>query len=196
MDWVIDLFGGGGIGTALSGITGMIGGYLAKRENRLLAELQNSHELKMAEVDQKAEERQLQAQIKMSELEQARIQTEGDVAMDVAQAESEANVKEIDAKAFADAMATAQKPTGVGWVDKFRAMTRPTMTWLLFIFVVVIFGVLHHRVGDLVGENATLMVELYVYLVQSAIYLFIMAISWWFMSRGEKSAEQIKALRQ
>ena len=195
MEWLADLFGGGGVGTVLSGITGLIGGYLAKRENRKLIEIENDHEARMADLDMKADELQLQATLKLATKKIEQAQTEGEIKAELIGKKSEAKVDEIDAKGFAEAMAVASKPTGFDWVDKFRAVTRPLLTWFIFGFILVIFTVLHKIVGEIVAKDVSLLTELYVYLVQSVIYLFIMAVSWWFMSRGEKSAAQIKGLR-
>lgn len=192
--WV-DLLSGGGIGSALSAITGLVGGYLAKRENRLLMLETNKHEAKMAELDMRADEFQLEASLKIAQAGIELAQTEGEIEKELLGARSEANVNEIDAQGFAKAMVAAQKPTGYPFVDKFRAMTRPLLTWILFTFVATIFAVLHMKVGQIIQADTELLVKLYVYLVQSVIYLFIMAVSWWFMSRGEKSAAQIKGLK-
>ncbi len=195
MEWVTDLFTGGGLGTVLSGITGLIGGYLAKRENRKLVQIENDHEARMANLDMKADEIQLQATLKLADKKIEQAQTEGEIQSEIIYQKAEAKVNEIDAKGFAAAMSVASKPTGFDWVDKFRALTRPLLTWLIFVFILIIFSVLQSIVGEAVAKNIPLLTELYIYLVQSVIYLFIMAVSWWFMSRGEKSAAQIKGLR-
>jgi len=194
MDEIIAIAGGGGIGAIFSGITGLVGGWLAKREQRLLLSQQNEHEVRMADIDKELmvlehaqAQRMIDAKIDLT-------QTEGEVEKELIGAQEIADVNRLDVQAFAQGLAASQKPTGYPWVDKFRALTRPLITWSLYLFVLVIFIVLHVNVGDLVVADTVLLVKLYVYLVQSVIYLFIMAVSWWFMSRGEKSVKAIRGL--
>lgn len=194
MEFLVGLLGTGGLGTVFSGISGLVGGWLTKRENRKMMELTNAHELNMANVDQKAAEFELQASIHLAEKKIDLTETEGAVERDLIDAQADADVSAADARAFAEGLRNANKPTGTPWIDNFRALTRPLITWSLYIFVVIIFWVLHSKVGDLVAADTELLVKLYVYLVQSTIYLFIMAVSWWFMSRGEKSAKVIRGL--
>lgn len=194
MEFILGLLGTGGLGPVLSGLSGLIGGWLTKRENRKTLEITNAHEVRMAQVDQKAAEFELQASITLAEKQIDLTRAEGEVQMDVAQAQAEADVARDEAAAFSYGIREANKPTGHSFVDQFRAVTRPLLTWFLFIFVVTIFGVLQAKVGNIVAEDTELLVKLYVYLVQSTIYLFIMAVSWWFMSRGERSASVIKGL--
>jgi hypothetical protein len=194
MSALLDLLGAGGLGTVFSGVSGLVGGWLTKRENRKLMELTNAHELKMAEVDQRTAEFELQASITLADKKIDLAQTEGQIEEDLINAQAHADVARSDSKAFEAGLEAAQKPTGYPFVDKFRAMTRPLITWSLYIFVVTIFWVLHSKVGGIVAEDTELLVKLYVYLVQSIIYLFIMAVSWWFMSRGEKSVQSIRTL--
>lgn len=194
MNTLIDLFTSGGLNTIFSGLTGLVGGYLSKRENRLLAIQENSHELAMAEMDMKADDQQLTATLELAKSKMQLAELEGDIKSDIIASKSSAKIDEIDAKGFADAVSEAQKPTGYPFVDKFKAMTRPVLTWALFVFMMILFAALHHRVGSVVAEDTELLIKLYVYLVQSLIYLFIMAVSWWFMSRGDKTTAQIKGL--
>jgi hypothetical protein len=183
MSFLLDLLGAGGLGTVLSGVSGLIGGWLTKRENRKTLELTNAHELNMAEVDQRAAEFELKASIALAKSKLDQVRVEGETQVDLEAA-----------RAFTAGLADANKPTGYAFVDKFRAMTRPLITWSLYLFTIVIFWTLHIKVGGIVAEDTELLVKLYVYLVQSVIYLFIMAVSWWFMSRGDKSAAAIRGL--
>ncbi|WAK44635.1 hypothetical protein vBAmePPT11V19_00009 [Alteromonas phage vB_AmeP_PT11-V19] len=192
MSELLDLFSGGAIGTTLSGVIGLIGGWLAKKENRLLAKQQNDHEQVMAKLDMEAEDKQLQASIALADKEQAMAQQEGKIALDLLDAETKGKIEQIDAQGFYTATANAQKNTGHPTIDMIRALTRPVLTWLTYVFVVVLFFVLWNKVGDLVSKDTDLLIELLVYLVRSVIYLFVMIVSWWFMSRGDKSHREIK----
>lgn len=194
MEAILGFLGTGGLGPIISGVTGLVGGWLTKRENRKLAEIDNAHEVRMAEVDQAAAKFELEATVTLADMQIDLAQTEGEIEQDLIEAQSEADVERLEATAFASGLVEGHKPTGYPFVDKFRAMTRPLITWSLYIFVAIIFYVLHLKVGAIVAEDTELLVKLYVYLVQSVIYLFIMAVSWWFMSRGEKSAKVIKNL--
>lgn len=194
MEFLVGLLGTGGLGTVFSGISGLVGGWLTKRENRKMFELTSAHELAMAVQDQKAAEFELQATIELAERKIDLAQAEGKVAEDLIDAQSEADISASDARAFASALAADQGSTGHAGVDKFRALTRPLITWSLYLFILVIFWVLHSQVGDIVAEDTELLVKLYVYLVQSTIYLFIMSVSWWFASRGETAVKNIRNL--
>ncbi len=195
MSLLADLLVGGGLGTAVSTVTGMLGGFITKRENRLANEANNAHELAMAEVDMRAEEQQLQATMALAAQQLDITTAEGQIAAELIDVNSEAAVNEIDAKGFAEAIKEVNKPTGYSAVDKFRFITRPALTWCLFGFMIYMFYKLNSMVSGVVAEDTDTLVGLYMYLVQSAIYLFVLAVLWWFMSRGEKSSAQIKALR-
>ena len=77
MSVLLDLLGAGGLGTVFSGVSGLVGGWLTKRENRKMMELTNAHELKMAEVDQRTAEFELQASITLADKKIDLAQTEG-----------------------------------------------------------------------------------------------------------------------
>jgi hypothetical protein len=197
MGWwasIVDAVGAGGFSAIFSGISGLIGGYLTKRENRLLLEIHNKHELKMAEVDSKQAEFELQATLEIAKNKLDIAQAEGEIAIDLTNAQRDAAVAGTEAKAFESGLRAAQKPTGFPIIDRFRVATRPLITWSLYIFVITIFILLHQKVGHLVAQDTELLIRIYVYLIQSVIYLFIMAVSWWFMSRGEKSVSVIKGM--
>ncbi|MFT5483323.1 MAG: hypothetical protein ACI9GW_001980 [Halieaceae bacterium] len=197
MSWLSDLAGGvatGGITTIFSGITGLVGGYLAKKEKRLLLTEQNKHDLAMADVDRQRDEFELKASLATLKAKEALTLTEGEMAQEIIQTQGESNVAELEARAFAAGLTSAQKPTGYPGVDKFRALTRPLLTWALFAFMIVIFGFLQWEVGSLVATDTALLVRIYIFLIQSVIYLAIMTVSWWFMSRGEQSVKAIKGM--
>ena len=194
MEFLVDLFGGGGIGTIFSGISGLVGGYLTKKINLETMREKYKHEIAMADVDAKQSEFELRATISIAKNKLDIAQAEGEIERELIEASSAADVARSEATAFAEGTKAAQAPSGYPGVDKFRALTRPLITWLLFAFVVVLFGFLQWKVGDIVATDTDLLVKLYVYLVQSVIYLFIMAVSWWFMSRGERSVETIKGM--
>jgi hypothetical protein len=194
---------GGGIGAIVSGVSGLLGGWLSKRENRLLTIQANEHEIKMADIDKEMAKFEFDANVKMAELKKDmqiteaqinldRIESEGEIAKDILAAETHKSVEESAGRALEASWKVQETPTGYPFVDKFRAATRPALTWALFLMNMGIFMVLHAKVGSIVSEDTEMLVQLYVYLVQSFIYLFILVTSWWFMSRGDKSAENIK----
>ncbi len=194
MEFLVDLFGGGGLGTIFSGISGIVGGYFTKKIVLETKKEEYKHDIAMANIDQKNAEFELRASIQIARQNLEIAQVEGEIENDIIESQQEADVARLEAGAFAAGMKEAQKPTGHPGVDKFRSLTRPLITWALFIFVVVMFIVLQIKVGAIVAEDTDLLIKLYVYLVQSIIYLFIMAVSWWFMSRGERSVETIKGM--
>ncbi len=195
MEEIVALFAGGGLGTAVSAITGLIGGYLTKKENRLLKQQENAHEVTMTELNMQSEKFQLEASIKMADKDIEMARTEAEMAVEVENARAAGEVSIADAKGFAAAIVEAQKPTGVKWVDVIRNLMRPVMTLATYIFVVVIFGVLISKVGDTLYSDTEKMTGLIEYLIRSVIYLFIMMVSWWFMSRGDNSIQQIKNIK-
>ncbi len=197
MSWLAEAataVGTGGFSAIFSGVSGLVGGYLTKKINLETMKEENKHELAMSQEDAKQAEFELRATISIAKNKLDIALAEGEMEQEIIQTQGEADVARLDAEAFSKGLEQANKPTGHSGVDKFRALTRPLITWSLYLFVVVIFVVLHLKVGDLVAKDTALLVKLYVYLVQSIIYLFIMAVSWWFMSRGEKAVATIKGM--
>ncbi len=191
---IIGAVGSGGFSAIFSGISGLVGGYLTKKENRLTMIENNKHELAMAQVDAQNAEFELRASIQIAKNKLQIAQAEGEIEADLIETQSAADIERLAGEAFKEGMKDANKPTGYPGVDKFRALTRPLITWSLYFFVIVMFGFLQWKVGALVAADTDLLIKLYVYLVQSVIYLFIMAVSWWFMSRGERSVAAIKGM--
>jgi hypothetical protein len=194
MSFLIDVLADSTVGTFLSGISGLIGGYLTKRENRLQMIISNKHELAMSEVEAKAAEFELKASITAAKHKLDMAQQEGEIAQELAEIEHEADMGRLAAETFKEGVVAANSNLGDSWIDNFRKLTRPTLTWALFLFVVGVFAVLQHQVGGIVSDDTELLVKIYVYLISSMIYLAIMAVSWWFMSRGENSVKAINGM--
>jgi hypothetical protein len=164
-------------------ITGLIGGFMQKREQRKLLELSNAHDLAMANVDLQRDQAEREHALLVVEknIEVARV--EGEIAEDIR-----------DADAFVESIRSADKPSGSHFMDAIKAAMRPLLTLLLMYITYDIYQQLNEIIGGLEKLDPKMVQELYVYVIHSIIFLTILAISWWFASRGEKAVAAIKGM--
>lgn len=179
LETVLGIFTSGGFGA----ITGLIGGFMQKREQRKILELENQHERDMAAID---------VQMQQMENEQALLMVEKKI--DLAQAEGEIAVDLKDADAFVESVKHASKPTGNPILDGVKTVMRPLITIVLLYFAWDIYNQLDTIIGGLEALDKTKLEDLYIYVIHSIIFLAITATTWWFASRGEKAVAAIKGM--
>lgn len=128
------------------------------------------------------------------ETEMARIRTqelELEQAHAIALADKQMQIAEVEGRIAADvaamgAFTESQKEARVqygGWVDQVRGLMRPVITLFLLTVTTAFAGMLWHRVGGFNALDGYQLVDLFDYLVRSAVFLTITAVSWWFGSR-------------
>jgi hypothetical protein len=176
---ILGLFTSGGFGA----ITGLIGGWLAKREQRKLLELNNDHDFRMANVDLKRDQLQFDHALAVVDKHIEKSQAEGEIATDVREAD-----------AFVESIQSEAKSTGTRVGDAIRSAIRPLLTGFLLFISWTIYSNLDTLVGGLQSLDKEVIEQLFVYVVHSILFLTITAVSWWFASRGEKSVAAIKSM--
>ena len=176
---ILGLFTSGGFGA----ITGLIGGWLAKREQRKLIELTNDHDYRMAEVDLKRDELQYDHALATIDKNIEQSEAEGVIATDVRAAD-----------AFVESVSNATKTTGSRIGDALKSAVRPILTAFLLYISWTIYSNLDELVGGLKALDEEVIEQLFVYVVHSILFLTITAVSWWFASRGERSVAAIKSM--
>ena len=179
IETILGVLTSGGFGA----ITGLVGGFLAKREQRKLLELQNSHDLQMAEID-----------FKQSELEHKQALALVDKQVEIAQVEGAIQQDIKDAEAFIESQKSLTQPASHPFMEIGKSLIRPVLTIILLFVTWDIYTDLHEIVGGLEGLDSDHTQDLFIYVVHSIIFLTITAVSWWFASRGEKAVAAIKGM--
>lgn len=176
---ILDIFTSGGFGA----ITGLIGGWLAKREQRKLIELSNQHEQFMADHDMKRDKQGYDHALQLAEKGMQQTQLEGDIAEDVRSAD-----------AFVASVQSNRKSTGTWIGNALKSAVRPVLTAALLWVTWTIYSELSVLVGGLEGLDTATLEQLFVYVVHAIIFLTITAVAWWFASRGERAIKAIKSM--
>lgn len=185
---ILGFIGTGGFSAIFGGITGLVGTYLTKREERLAREqdlkmqqLQNEHELKSKEID---------IQI---------IDKEWEGRNQVAISEGQAREAEADAEAFAESFKLEPKqysdPEKRSWFVRFilgildfvRGLMRPALTIYLCVLTSKIYWTLVEMIEELnllpTAEQINLTHSL---IVNTILYLFTTCVTWWFGTRNKQ----------
>ena len=166
---IVDILSTNGLGV----ITGLIGGWLAKREERKLFLLKAGHEVSMANIDlenSKLENAQMLAMADKS-MEQAEI--EGEIAMDIA--DSNLVVATVNAQA---------KHSGNAIIDGILRFVRPVIAIYLLVVTTMLANSLSKIIGNMNLLNPSIITDLYVHIIESTVLLTFIAVGWWFGARG------------
>lgn len=177
---LVDLFAGGGVMNIVGAISGLVGGWLAKREQRKLLTLENEHERYMADIDLKRDklEHEQALAVMDKKVEQARV--EGEIEDDIR---------------AGDAFIESIKPSKLTKFGEIvKSAMRPIITVALLWVTWTIYVQLEELMGGLEGLDPVQLQQLFVYVVHAIIFLTITAVSWWFASRGERAVKAIKGM--
>lgn len=176
IETILAVMTSGGFGA----ITGLIGGFLAKREQRKLLQLENEHARYMADIDLQRDQLQYQQELALADKRVEHAQIEGEIAADVASAQ---------------AFTISQQPSKLTKVGELaKTAMRPVITVVLLWVTWTIYSETSELIGGLEGLDAVQLQKLFVYIVHAIIFLTITAVSWWFASRGERAVKAIKGL--
>ncbi len=177
---LVDLFAGGGLVNVFGAISGLVGGWLAKREQRKILTIENEHERYMADVDLKRDQLEHAQALAVLDKNIEQAKTEGEIAMDI--------------KA-GDAFIESQKPSKLTkFGEIIKSAMRPVITVALLWVTWKIYDELQILMGGLKGLDPVQLQQLFVYVVHAIIFLTITAVSWWFASRGERAVKAIKGM--
>lgn len=168
---ILGIFTSGGFGA----VTGLVGAFMSKREERKVLELNCKTEVALARIDADRETADHAHSLKMFDMKLDETELEGNIATDVAEM---GNVK-------ASIIAQSQ-PSGVPWIDGVLRFVRPAITGYLLIMCTIIAVKMDTIVGGLESLSTTEVFSLYVYIIESLVFLTTTAVAWWFGSRGMK----------
>jgi len=174
--WAIKMFetimgvlGSSGFGV----ITGLVGSFLAKREERLSMALRFKHENTMMQYELQRDVQDHAHDLDMADKNMEMAETEGQIATDVAEM---GNIHEtIQAQA---------KASGIGWLDGILRFVRPVITFYLLVILTIIGFKLHTLVGGLDKLPIAEVFSLYKHIIYQTVFLAVTAVAWWFGSRG------------
>ena len=161
---------------AAGGIVGTVGSLFKKRQERKTLEVQNKHELAMAELGLKEREAEAKYAAEAAAQERQMVQIEGDQAIEVA------HIGAFEASQKAALEISSHVPR---WVNGIRALMRPAITLALLVFqgVIMYYGIESEEAfRAAVVEGDGMLTTL-----SSLSFLTNMAVSWWFGSRSSSA---------
>lgn len=164
----------------LGTITGLVGGWLAKRERRKQMEMEFAHEEKMESFGLQRDQWAHEAALAMADKNIEAAEAEGAIQADIRAAE-----------AFSESQKVS-KLTKFGEIVK--TCVRPIISGVLMWCSWEIYVKTEALVGGLEGLDITVIQDLFVYIVHAIIFLTITAVSWWFASRGDQAVSVIKGM--
>ena len=159
---LVDLATSGGVATGL----GLVGGLVSKYTEVKAKKLDYEHAIRMRGLDVAEAKQEREHELAIVDKQVERAEVEGEMA-----------VQKIDAGAF---LVSQKGNNPTGWLK----IVRPLITGYLLVACTGIFIVVWNKVG---GFDTYSQLELKVLLadmVQAALYLTVMCVSWWFASRG------------
>jgi len=159
--------------SGFSALTGLVGGWLAKREERKLAQINNQHEKDMAAIDRQAEADAHTYSLALADKQHEIAQTEGEINQELA-----------DTNLVAQTIKAQAKHSGVKWVDGTLRFVRPVITVYMLVLLSFIGYNLHILVGGFESLDEQIILKLYLQLVTSVINLTFLCVGWWFGARG------------
>lgn len=121
-------------GSAFRAIWGEIAGWVQRQQ-------EHKHEVEMADINAKAE-----ADRHQRSLESMRLQN--DLGIKTIQIKADADIALSDAQAFALAMESANKPTGIRWVDAWNGLIRPLAASIAILLWVFALNEQGFKMGD------------------------------------------------
>ena len=173
LEALLGIMSSGGIGA----IVGLIGSFATKYVEFKVLDKKLFYEKEAALI-----------RVRELELEHAHALAVADKQLDIALVEGRIQQDVASMDAFKESQKAAMVMYG-GWVDKWRGAMRPTITTYLLVITTVITFLIWTKVGGIEGLTKEQTVSLFVYLVESAVFLTITAVTWWF---GTRPSEYIK----
>ena len=169
LEVILGLASSSGLGV----IAGLVGSFLAKREERKVLELSNAHETNMATIDMERDSRDQAHDLQMADKEMDMAAQEGEIAAEVAEL---GNISET--------IKAQSKASGNQLIDGILRFIRPTITFYLLIVLSIIGYQLHGLTDGLEGLGTDKIFALYEYIIHQTVFLTVTAVTWWFGSRG------------
>jgi len=170
------------VGTIVGGgATGLLGSVINSVGDYFKQKQQYSHEEKMAEIETKHLEMEIDRDVKITE-------REAKAREEVAAAETQAESYKADTRAYLPAEAVKSSQF-IAWlmaiVDFIRGITRPGLTLYLCAVTTMIYlqtNAVVSQAGGLDGEQAFFLMK---NITLGVLYLTFTAVGWWFGSRSK-----------
>jgi hypothetical protein len=164
MDWVLNILGSAGFGSALGGIFG----FLAKREERANLQMKLDHDINLIKA-------KTEASITIAKM-----------GVETAKVSGQLLVDKVEAKAFE----VSQKSSGV-LADNLKAFIRPIILGILMYQTYMILKSLEELTGGLASFSPDEVLGLYRIVMLSVTGLTATAVGWYFASRSSKQFDKL-----
>ena len=167
------LVAAGGVLTSggMGAIVGLVGGALTRWQQYKLEKVQLEHEAKMRDLDVKEAALERKHDLDIIDKNINKAEAEGKIAYQVADLD---NLK---------ASIQADRDTGIPSIEKLKGAMRPYITLFLMVSYTGFMGYLTYKLNGLSALSHEKLVELYIYGIESYVFLSITAVGWWFASR-------------
>ena len=165
---IVAIFGSTGFGTVI----GLLGSAFTRWDERQKQAQEFEQNFKLAQLS-----------IEELKLEQAHELAVVDKEIDKAEVESEIVVNEGELSAFKTSLIEGNKKSAIRWVEGFNSLMRPLIT-LFFLGVVTWLTVeVHELVGGLDALTHSEIMDLYVKIIATILFLTATSVTWWFGAR-------------
>lgn len=162
----------GGILNMVGGAFGLLGGWLAKKEARKMKELEFQHEQIMMDKD-----------IAMQAAEHNHALAVADKQLDIAVQETAGKVELGELDVYAETVRQQGKMTGHIFFDGLKSSIRPLLTIILLVQLFILQYQISQLIGGLKNLDPSVLMMLYLRIIEAIIFLATTATGWWFASR-------------
>lgn len=159
--------------SAFGAITGLIGSYLTKIEERKNLELKYNFDLKMADI-----------RLKETTIENTHQIAIADKQMEKSKIEGEIKIEEGELASFKDSINIGNQNTGNTIIDGIRSLMRPLITTYLLIVSSILTVLVWNLVDGLDSLPKEELISILQHVIYSVMSLTSMAVCWWYGARS------------
>jgi hypothetical protein len=175
LDTIMSLMGTGGFGAIIGGACGIVTKWQDSRQRKI----DNDHKAAMRALDLQELALEHQQQVLMVDKNIDLAEAEGNVAIDLKEAEG----------------FVASLTDGGSKMDAAKSWVRPLLTVISVGYAFWIHFVIGRLVGGVTSLPVAELMTLYSYTTHQIIFLAVMAFSWWFAARGVSLRSTPRAVR-
>jgi len=165
-------------------ITGILGAFLTRIEERKQKKIDNDFKIEMAKINLEESKLDRQHEIDMADKKRIEEETEGAIEKDLIETKGKAESEKLDAKSFMASIEAASKPTGIKWIDALQKLMRVMITIYLLVVVTKFSFDVNTLVGGLKAIGNDKLVDLYVKIISDMLFLTMVAVGWYFGKRA------------
>lgn len=162
MDWLITALSSSGLGS----IVGLAGGLTTKYFELRMSSKEMAFKLESRKLDLQEGAQERAHELGMADKTTQRAQIEGAI-----------KVEELDVSGFIESQKSNVVTESLRWV-------RPAITFYLLFASSVLFKTLWGKTGGLDDVPKAELIEMLLIMINSALFLTVTCVSWWFGSRG------------